>query len=450
MTADSPRDPGPSGSKRRGGAWRWLVVGVLALSALLAVGIVPRMARRAELAENARAAEKEPLVTVVTPVVAPRTADLTLAGNIQAVQETAIYSRVDGYLKHRHADIGDRVEAGQVLAEIDTPELDQQLVQARATLAQAEAALAQARATLQQARASLQHNRATADYNRTNLKRWSELLSKSLVAQQDVDDRQVLLDSSVADVQAGEANVDALQASLIAAQANVDANRANVQRLLELQAYQQVRAPFAGVITVRNVDGGALITSGSTTTNTPMFRLAQTGTLRVFMNVPQTFMTSISPGLPVILLVREFPQRTFTGAVTSVSGALDPASRTLLTEIRVPNNEGILRPGMYGDVRLHIERTNPPLLIPSSALIIRAEGPRVVVVDANRKVRLQPVELGRDYGATVEVVAGLTVQDGLVPTPTEALRDGVSVRLAAARPAPGRPGDGERPRKGGG
>ncbi len=425
---------------RRGRRLIVVAAAMLGLAALLVVGIVPRLQRQAELADHARATTASiPVVTVVTPALAPRQTDLVLPGSIQAIQETAIHSRVDGYLKRRLVDIGDRVDAGQVLAEIDTPDLDQQLAQARATLAQAEASLAQTRASLQQTRATLTHNRATAEYMRTNLGRWRALKEQNLVAQQDVDDRQVAFDSAQADVEAGQANVEAVQASVVAAQSSVEANRANVQRLLELQAFQRVRAPFSGVITVRNVDGGALITSGSNSTNTPMFRMAQTSSLRTFVNVPQTFMSAIAPGMSAELLVREFPGRTFAAQVAGASGALDPASRTLLTEVRTRNDGDVLRPGMYADVRFHLQRERPPLLIPTSALIIRAGGPRVAIVGPDQKIRYQMVELGRDYGATVEIVRGLSERDSLISTPPDGLAEGAAVRAAPAAPPKNRP-----------
>jgi RND family efflux transporter MFP subunit len=417
-------------------ALRIALLGLFGLAVLLVIGIVPRIQRHSELAEAVKAARSTVLVvSVVRPTPGARTADFMLPGSIQAIQEAPIYSRVDGYLKRRLVDIGDRVQSGQVLAEIDTPDLDQQLAQARAAAAGSEASLAQARSGLQQARATLQHNHATAEYARTNLSRWRALRERNLVAQQDVDDRQIAFDSSQADVAAAEANVESLQSSVIAAQANVDASRANVQRLIELQAFQRVRAPFAGVITVRFVDAGALIGAGSSSTTTPMFRLAQTDDLRVFVNVPQTFMTAIVPGMRVQVLVREFPQKPFEGVVANASGALDTASRTLLTEVRVRNTESTLRPGMYADVKLHVERDHPPLLIPTSALIIQAAGPRVAVLGPDQRVRFQSVELGRDYGTTVEIVRGIEAGDQVVTSPPDGLNEDSVVRVAPA-PAP--------------
>jgi RND family efflux transporter MFP subunit len=198
-----------------------------------------------------------------------------------------------------------------------------------------------------------------------------------------------------------------------------------------------VRAPFAGVITVRFVDAGALISAGSTSTTTPMFRLAQTDDLRVYVHVPQTFMSAITPGMRVQLLIREFPSKPFDGVVANASGALDTASRTLLTEVRVRNPGNLLRPGMYADVKLHVEREQPPLIIPTSALIIQASGPRVAVLGADQKVRFQPIELGRDYGTTVEIVRGIEANDQVVTSPPDGLSESSLVRVA---PAPGPPG----------
>jgi len=359
-----------------------------------------------------------PLVAVTFPQRAPAVTDLVLPGSIQAVQETAIYSRVDGYLKRRLVNIGDRVQSGQILAEIDTPEVDQQLYQAKA-------ALAQSLSVLQQARATLQHNESQLAYNRTNLERWRTMKERSLVAQQDFDDRAVL-------VKSGEADVDAARANVSAAEANVAASRANVERIANLQSFQKIRAPFSGIITVRNVDNGALIGAGSSSNTQPLFRLAQTDSLRVFVNLPQSFVPSVAPGLSAELVVREYPQRHFTAQVASLAGALDPATRTLLTEVRMRNDGELLRPGMYADVKFHLTHADPPLIIPASALIVRSGPPRVATVGAANKVRFQIVQLGRDYGATVEVVDGLKESDQLLVAPPDDLQDGGAVRTLAA------------------
>ncbi len=416
----------------------WLaVVMLIGVIGLVGAGILPRVRRHQDLEAAARAVKDGvPVVNVILPVRGKPVAEFTLPGTIQAIQETAIYARADGYLRRRLVDIGDRVTTGQVLAEIDTPELDQQLYQAKATLAQAQAARAQALASLEQARSALVHTQAQLEYNHTNLGRWRTLKERELVAQQDVDDRQVLVTTAQADVKAAQANIVALEASVAAADANVVSNQANVQRLLEMQSFQKIRAPFAGIITVRNVDNGALISSGSATSNTPLFRMAQIDSLRIYVSVPQTFVTDVKPGLTAELVVREFPQRVFPGRVVSTAGALDPASRTLLTEVRIQNEGELLRPGMYTDVRFHLVRADPPLVIPSSALIIRSGPPRVAVVGLDDRVRFPVVQLGRDFGTTVEVLGGLNERDRLLVTPPDTLQEGAAVRVAESSEGP--------------
>lgn len=408
--------------QERNGNARVVILTLIGLVVLGAIGIVPRLWRERQLRASVHVAETTaPVVAVAFPVRAPSTSELVLPGSIQAVQETAIYARVDGYLKRRLVNIGDHVQRGQILAEIDTPELDQQLYQAKA-------AMAQAISSLEQARATLQHNETQLEYNRTNLERWRVMKDRDLVAQQDYDDRQVL-------VKSGQADVDAARANVAAAQANVTANHANVERLMNLQSFQKIRAPFSGVITVRNVDNGALISAGSNANNLPLLRMAQTDSLRIFVNVPQTFMVSLTPGLAAEVAVREFP-RSFTGQIASVAGALDPASRTLLAEVSMRNEENLLRPGMYADVKFHLVRSEPPLIIPASALIIRSGPPRVATVGTGNKVRFQVVQLGRDYGTSVEVVDGLSEKERLLVAPPDDLNEGDIVRTVIMPPAP--------------
>jgi len=404
---------------------RLVVVALVVLAGLVAIGGLPRLRQRAAL--QAATVPPLPTVTVMAPSRADAVADFTLPGSIQAIQDVPIYARADGYLKRRLVDIGDRVRQGQVLAEIDTPELDQQVAQGRAALAQAQASLAQAQSALQQARATLEHSQATMRLNDTTLGRWRELKARELVAQQDVDNYQAAFDVSRADVAAARANIDALAASANAARANVMASEANLHRLTDLQSYQTLRAPFTGIVTVRNVDQGSLISSGSAANAMPAFRVAQIDSLRIYVNVPQTFVASIRPGLPTDTVVREFPDRVFKASVFSTAEALDPASRTLLTEIRMPNEGAVLRPGMYADVKFHVTRTNPPFLLPSTAVIIRSGPPRVAVVGASGVVHLQPVQLGRDLGATIEITGGLGERDTFILAPADNLQEGARV-----------------------
>ena len=412
---------------------RFIVISLVVLIGLVAIGVVPRLRQSAALQRSAT--PTIPTVTVMTPSRASAATDFTLPGNIQAIQDVPIYARADGYLKRRLVDIGDRVRQGQVLAEIDTPELDQQVAQGRAALAQAQASLAQAQSALQQARATLGHSQATMRLNDTTLGRWRELKARELVAQQDVDNYQAALDVSRADVAAAQANIDALAASVNAARANVVASEANLHRLTDLQSYQTLRAPFTGIVTVRNVDQGSLISSGSAANAMPAFRVAQIDNLRIYVNVPQTFVPSIRPGLPTDTVVREFPGRVFKASVFSTAEALDPASRTLLTEIRMPNEGGVLRPGMYADVKFHVRRSDPPLLLPSTAVIIRLGPPLVAIVGAEGVVHLKPVQLGRDLGSTIEIVGGLGDHETFIVAPPDNLQEGTRVNSSLATPS---------------
>ncbi len=404
---------------------RFIVISTVVLIALVAIGVVPRLGQSAAL--QRAATPPIPTVKVMTASRAAAATDFTLPGNIQAIQDVPIYARADGYLKRRLVDIGDRVQQGQVLAEIDTPELDQQVAQGQAALAQAQASLAQAQSALEQARAALQHSEATMRLNGVTLARWQELKRRDLVAQQDVDNFQAASDGSRADVAAAQANIAALVASANAARANVTASEANLRRLTDLQSYQTLRAPFSGIVTVRNVDQGSLISSGRVPNAMPAFRVAQIDSLRVYVNVPQTFVSSITPGLSTDTVVRELPSRVFKASVVSTAEALDPASRTLLTEIRMQNQDGLLRPGMYADVKFHVTRTDPPFLLPSTAVIIRSGPPLVATVGPDSVVHLTPVQLGRDLGSSVEITGGLGERDTFVVAPPDNLEEGAHV-----------------------
>jgi multidrug efflux system membrane fusion protein len=427
----------------RGFRKTWIaLLGVVFLVVVLAIGVIPRLRQGAELVAAATAPDSGlASVTVVRPRRADGPVDLVLPSNIQAIEETAIYARTNGYVRERYVDIGDRVSAGKVLAQIDTPELDQELGQARAALAQTRASLAQSQAGLTQARATLQQARATLDQSKANegfagatSDRFSELERRELIAHQDADEKRAGFASARAATAAAQANVDAMQAnigaleaSVGAAGANVAANEANVQRLLALQSFQRVEAPFAGIITVRGIDRGALITAGSGTANGPLFRIARVENLRIFVSVPQTFVRSIAPGQDARVLVAEYPQRTFVGKIASTAGALDPTSRTLLTEVRLRNEDHALLPGMYAQVKFSVIPADAVWLVPATALITRAAGTLVLSVGDDHTVHYRKVELGRDLGQSVEVVAGLTGAERLVINAPDGVKEGTRV-----------------------
>jgi RND family efflux transporter MFP subunit len=420
-----------------------LLIGLAVLVGLIVIGVVPRLRQNAELVAASTAPDAGVVsVGVVPPKRADGPIDLVLPSNIQAIEETAIYARTSGYVRERYVDIGDRVAAGKVLAQIDTPELDQELSQARAALAQTRSGLAQARASLTQAQANLNQARAGLDQSKANegfagitAQRFTRLEHEELVAHQDADEKRTALAAarattavSQANVEAMRANIGALEASVEAARANVAASEANVQRLMALQSFQKLEAPFAGIITARGIDRGALITSGSgSSASPPLFRIAHVENLRIFVNVPQTFVRSIVPGDEARILVPEYPKRPFVGKIASTAGALDPTSRTLLTEVRLRNEDRALMPGMYAQVKFSLVPTDDVWMVPATALIARSAGSQVITVRDDGTVHYLSVQLGRDLGQSVEIVSGLTGKERLVVSPPDGLKEGARV-----------------------
>jgi RND family efflux transporter MFP subunit len=356
---------------------------VLVVGGALA-GLLPRWHQRSVLIEETKELEEQ-TVDIVYPTLAQAAEPLVLPAEVKPLVEAPIYARANGYLKRWLVDIGSVVKEGDLLAEIDTPELDQELAQARAQLAQADAALALAK---------------------TTAARWTELLKTASVSEQEAAEKQ---------------------ADLQLKQANVDAARANVARLEQLQQFQKVRAPFAGTITVRNTDVGALISAGDTH---ELFRLAQTGTLRVYVRVPQLAARSVTAGQMAELTVPEIPGRTFSAKVVRTSGAMSADSRTLLVELEVDNARGEILSGTYAQVRFTEARPPATLTVPANTLLFGSEGTQVGIVDANGKVALRHVTLGRDFGPTVEIIEGLAPEDKVIVNPPDSLVSGTPVRIA--------------------
>src|SRR6185312_5159857 len=344
-----------------------LAGGALLLAALLAVGILPRLAREREaLAAVRESPVTHPVVSVIHPGKGQPTAELMLPGNIEPLYTANIYARANGYVDRRNVDIGARVKAGQVLAIISSPEIDQQLQQANAALGQSEAALQQASAALDQAKANAELARLTKE-------RDLPLGAQRAISRQIVDEAVQTYSARVADVAAANANV-------AAAEANVKANRANVARLEQLQSFERIVAPFNGVITERNVERGDLVNGGSAVAGKPLFAIAQSGKVRVQVDVPQSQAVNIQDGQEAFLHVRERTGRTYTGTVVRTASALDDAARTMLTEVQVDNKDSSLLPGMYAQVTFTIPQGRTSFLIPTSALVIDRNGTRVVTV----------------------------------------------------------------------
>lgn len=387
-----------------------LLAAVLLLVGAFLAGYIPFQRREASvLAEVQEQAKGLPRMEVMRVGRSSIQSDLKLPGTLQAVTEAPILARADGYLKSRLVDLGDRVRAGQPLAEIDAPEVDQQIRQSEAAVAQAQAALEQALAGLEQGKANRELARITAA-------RWKTLAEEGVVSQQENDQNQ-------AQLAAQNANVQALEKAVSAQRSNVAASQASLARLQDVQGYRVVKAPFDGVITLRNVDVGALVSTGTTL----LYRIAQTQTLRTYVNVPQDNANSVHAGQQAQLTLSNFPGRRFPGTVARTANALDPASRTMLVEVGVPNPSGVLFPGMYAEVELGNARPNPPLVVPSQALIIRSDGAQLAVVQPDGIVHLQKIAIGRDYGDRIEVVQGVEEGTTILAAPGEIAQDGVRI-----------------------
>jgi RND family efflux transporter MFP subunit len=384
--------------------------------ALIALGAIPRLVRQREaLAAVRESPVTHPVVTIVHPQIGEPTSTLLLPGNIEPLYSTSIYARTEGYLERRNVDIGARVRAGQVLAVISSPEVDQQLLQARATLAQAEAALQQAKATLEQAKANAELTRLTKE-------RDLPLGEQHAISQQIVDEAVQAYDARLADVSAAEANI-------AAAQANVTANRANVARLQQMQSFEQVLAPFEGVITARNVERGDLVRTGAAAAGKPLFSIAQSGTLRIQVDVPESEAVNIQDGQKASVTVKERLGREYTGTIVRSAGSLDSAARTMLTEVQVDNRDGSLLPGMYAQVKFMLATQRASFIIPTSALVIDRSGMHVVTVQNNQQLHFVPVVIGKDMGTQVEVLSGIQGSDALVASPSDLLHEGQDVQV---------------------
>jgi len=296
-----------------------------------------------------------------------------LPGSTQGIQEAAIYARTNGYVREWKVDIGQTVQQGQLLAEIETPEVDQQLAQTKANY----------------------------EIAKLTAERWGDLVAKNVVSKQEYDQNQKAYEAA----------------------------KANYEQLQRLQGFQKIVAPFAGVITARNIDNGDLVSAGTSGQPAPLFRIAQTEVLRIYVDVPQTQSRLITTEQSAAVSVREIPNRTFKARVVRTARAIDPASRTLRTELQIPNADGELFPGMYAEVKFVLPQDAHTLIVPGNAVMIRSDGPKLLVVDGKNTIRSRAVKLGRDLGDKVEVASGLDPSESLVANPTDALRDGTEVNI---------------------
>lgn len=352
-----------------------------------AIGIGVRVSERHALAKETEEIAV-PSVEVVRPSVEPPQSELELPSTLQAYIESPIYARTTGYLERWYRDIGSKVKKGELLAEIETPEVDQELVQSRAARDQA----------LEQLKLA-----------QTSAKRWENLQKMDAVSQQETDERS---------------------SSSTQGEANLNAANANLRRLEQLESFKHIYAPFSGVITTRNTDIGALVNAGNGGANQELFVIAQIDPIRIYVNVPEADSPSIHKGVRVDIQVPELVGQHFAGSVVRTADAIDPATRTLNTEIDVPNPQGKLLPGSYAQVHLALNQQIQRLTVPTNALLFRAEGPRVAVVGAGSKVQLRPVSIGRDFGTAVEILSGLEPSDAIVLSPSDSLEEGQMVHVA--------------------
>ena len=378
-TTSTTPPPAPAVNLRR----LVMILGVVILIGV-ALGLVPRWHAHHQLVQEATA-DGAIFVNVISATPTKPDFGAPLPADVQAWVQAPIYARASGYLKSWFADIGDHVTNGQVLAEIVTPELDEQLSQASAEVDQ---------------------NQAALDLAQVTSDRWAGLLKTASVSEQETAEKK---------------------ADLALKKAMVAASRANLKRLQDLKSYDQVTAPFAGAITLRNTDIGQLVTADA---GRPLFSLAQTDPLRVYVHVPQTIMHAVVPGQTAQLTFQELPGRSFNAVVTRIAGAVDSASRTLQVELQVKNPKGEIFAGSYAQVSFNDSAAPTVLRISDNVLITRAEGAQVAVVGADGKVQLRPIQLGRDFGSYVEVLSGLAPADRVIINPPDAIADGMTVQVA--------------------
>jgi RND family efflux transporter MFP subunit len=376
-----PESPTPPSSRR---GFLFLVVAIIVVVLVVVAGVVPRMRAKTALKEETDKSAV-PSVDVIQPKQGAPHQEIVLPGNIQAFIDAPIYARTNGYLKKWYVDIGARVKAGQLLAEIDTPEVDQQL---------------------QSARADLNTAQANSNLSQITSKRYEDLKNTDSVSKQDVDN----------------ANGD-----YAAKKAMENSSAANVKRLEDTKAFQNIYAPFDGVITARDTDIGQLIASGSSSTQKELFHIAAIHTLRVFINVPQQYSIAAKPGLTADLTLGEYPGRRFQGTLVRTSNSIDLASRTLLVEVDVNNATGELLPGAYTEVHLRLPNDVPSFILPVSSLIFRAQGLQVATVDAQNQTKLVAITLGRDFGSEVEVLSGVDANTKVIVNPPDSVIDGEKV-----------------------
>ncbi|SPF47905.1 Efflux transporter, RND family, MFP subunit [Candidatus Sulfopaludibacter sp. SbA4] len=413
MIAQQPGvTPAQRSTPRRGPLVAFFLLLACLVVAGMIGGLLPRLSRqKGLLAASQAVAERRPVVLVSPAHLSTSKDTIDLPGDLTAMIESPIFSRADGYLKTRLVDIGWHLKTGQLMAEIETPELDQQITQARASLAQAQSSLKELEADIQLSKANL-------DLARVTWERWKSLLARGVVSRQDADSKQ-------ADFAVKEATTQRAEASLATAHDMIHASQASLGRLEELKSFARVTAPFDGVVTARDVDIGTLITAG----NKELFRVAKIDPLRIFVNVPQTYVQEMQNGQIAELRVQERPGQVFQARVTNIANSLDTNSRSMLVILETPNPGATLYPGMYAQVRFSAVHPKPTLRIPGDAIIFGTKGASVATVGADRIVHFKSVTIGQDLGSEVEVTSGLSPGDLVISNPSDSVQENAVVEV---------------------
>jgi RND family efflux transporter MFP subunit len=419
-----------------------ILICLVVFAGLIAMGILPRLKERNSLAEHTRKeVAQAPFVSVTPAQPGPAIQEFVLPGATQAIQDATIYARVDGYLAKRYVNIGDKVHRGQIMADIDTPELDQQVQAAASSVEQAGANLDNTKQAYQRAKAdsttayaNVRKAKTDLQYYAAELDRYKKLVAEGAVSQEDRDTKlqaynagAATLDAMIASARSSDASVNSARAAVHVAQAALDAAKATHDQIQATQSFKKVVAPFDGIVTQRNVDAGALITSGSNSNNSMLFEVAKTDILRVFVYVPEQYVSFVHDGDEAKLEFQEYVGQHFIGIVSNISGGIDPASKTLQVEIHVPNSDHKLLPGMYARVHFECPTTIRQPVVPATTVQTRADGTFIYTVDKNNRVQMHKVEIGRDLGGQFEIAKGIQVGDNAIVNPNDQVQDGVVV-----------------------
>jgi RND family efflux transporter MFP subunit len=449
----------PHPARKQTGFARLLGISGVIFSLALPIGVVPRILQSQELSENHKKLLNEiPIVSITKVRRAPAQTNLSLPGSIEAITESEIFARTNGYVQQRFADIGDHVKTGQLLAKLQTPEVEESEKEAHAQVlttvagkAQSEAEKERAQADLQraisqvsQAKAKIIEAESDEKFALTTYKRWKFLGDDGAVSWQDVDEKEnkyktanAVKQAALDNLRAAESDVTAAKAKLKAEFASVNLNAANVlasqaraSRSSMERSFQNVVSPFDGIVTERNIDQGNLVTAGSENSKVSLYKIARVDIVKVYIDIPQYAAVGVRPGQSVKVQLKEFPARIFQGKIARTAVALDANARTMRTEVQISNSDLALAPGMYADVNIDVPNPGGSNLIPANSLVSTGAGQKVALVSEDKKIHFKNVVLGHDLGTEIEVLAGLKSGESVVVNPRDTLKEGTTVTIA--------------------